>query len=84
MATTVKVPGGIAEQIAWAQEHGFAADDLGRDITFNDDGTITLRRFVRDNNGQKVKDAAGDEWLTEPVTVTPNRPFPTHVEVTGR
>lgn len=89
MSTFVMVAGGHQPIMDWIEDHGLDPADTSCRIEFNDDATITLRRFQRDADGKLILVAAntcqhcgwsgdedGYEASTIPVVVTPKHPFP--------
>ena len=86
MSQTLELQGGQDAIIDWLIEHDLDPLDYRCTVTLDDDGTVTLRRYVRDADGQII---IGDphacptcgrgepeQPLTEDVVVTPKRPFP--------
>lgn len=63
---------------AWLTEHDVDPTDLKREVELNDDGTVTVHRFVKDAAGHFV--VGNDEAQTEDVVITPHRPFPVDLE----
>lgn len=73
MSITFRMPGGDPEIMQWITDHGLDPHRISKRITIDDDGTVHLRQhLLRDG---KVY-AVGEEIASEPVTITPTRPFP--------
>ncbi len=71
---TFTVPGGNPDQMRWCEDHGIDPKSVRKQVTVNDDGTMTFQRILRDERGHAY--VVDDEVATEPLTVKPHRPFP--------
>ena len=84
---TIRVAGGQTAVLDWAAAHHLDPEAFSARVDINDDGTITLYRYLVDGAGSRVviesdvcqtcgHGAGEHELATEPVTITPQRPFP--------
>lgn len=73
MPRTVTITGADPDIMAWVTDHGLDPHHLTKTVTFNDDGTITFQRILRQDRKPLIVD---NEMATRAVTVTPHRPFP--------
>lgn len=82
MSDTFEIPGGDPDAMAWAHDHDLDPFDFTRRVTLHDDGTVELERFQRDAEGKTMPSATRRNAVaTEPVKITPKRPFPTERRV---
>jgi hypothetical protein len=70
----------------WFAEHGVDPHDVAarsgpgfNDLAVDDQGRVHCRRYLLDGNGHRCLDQARKECVTEPVVITPHRPFPIDV-----
>jgi hypothetical protein len=73
MSTTLEVHGD-QKVIDWCATEDLDPFTLSPVVRLNDDGTVTMRRQLRDSDGRlRVVD---NEIATEELIVTPHTPFP--------
>jgi hypothetical protein len=61
-----RTPAYIQALISWCAEHGLDANDIRPVITFNRDGTITLKQYLKRDGKRYIEVRAGESVCAQP------------------